>query len=127
MVGSDFMKFPFKKYENTLVSTLIAEDCHIKGTIHSQQSIRIDGSFEGEINSQGEIVVGEKGKVKATLIAKTVIIAGEVTGNIEAIKGLYIRKTGKVYGDVSGDQLFVEEGGLYRGKVNMDVVSSRPT
>ena len=48
-----------------------------------------------------------------------------VLGNIESVKSLVITKTGKVYGDISGDQLIIEEGGIYKGKVNMDVISSK--
>ena len=113
------------KYRTDLVNTVIGEDCAIKGTIHSQRSIRIEGTFEGDINSQGEIFVSETAKVNATLFAKHIIIAGEVIGNIEAVKSLQILKSGKVFGDISGDQLHIEEGGVYKGKVNMDIISSK--
>ena len=39
--------------------------------------------------------------------------------------GLHICKTGKVYGNVTGDQLIIEEGAIYRGKVNMDIISAK--
>ena len=113
------------KFNNSLVSTVIGEEASIKGVIHTQRSIRIEGTIEGEINSQGEVHIGEKSHVKANIIGKTVIVSGEVIGNIEAIKGLQICKTGKVYGNISGDQLIIEEGGIYKGKVNMDIISSK--
>ena len=47
-----------KKYNTEVVNTVIGEDSSVKGTIHSQRSIRIDGIFEGELNSQGEIFIG---------------------------------------------------------------------
>ena len=114
-----------KKYRSDIVNTVIGDDTSIKGVLHSQRSIRIEGSFEGEINSQGEIYIGQSSKVKATLIAKHVVVAGEVIGNIEAIKSLHILKTGRVYGNISGDELKIDEGGVYKGKVNMDVISAK--
>lgn len=114
-----------KKFDNELVNTIIGAETSIKGAIHSQRSIRIEGSLEGEVNSQGEVFIGEKSKIKANIIGRNVIVAGEVIGNIEAIKSLQILKTGKVYGNISGDQLNIEEGGIYKGKVNMDVISSK--
>jgi cytoskeletal protein CcmA (bactofilin family) len=114
-----------KKFDNELVNTIIGEETSIKGAIHSQRSIRIEGSLEGEVNAQGEVFVGEKSKIKANIFGRNVIVAGEVIGNIEAIKSLQILKTGKVYGNISGDQLNIEEGGIYKGKVNMDVISSK--
>jgi len=114
-----------KSFNNHVINTVIGEESTITGVLHSQRSIRIEGQLEGEIQSQGEVYIGENSKVKANIIGKSVIVAGEVIGNIEAVKGLQICKTGKVYGDISGDHLLIEEGGVYRGKVNMDVISSK--
>lgn len=114
-----------KKYNSDIVNTVIGEDTAIKGTVHSQRSIRVEGSLEGEINSQGEVYIGANSHVKAMVFGRDVVVAGEVVGNIESVKSLVITKTGKVYGDISGDQLIIEEGGIYKGKVNMDVISSK--
>jgi cytoskeletal protein CcmA (bactofilin family) len=114
-----------KKYNSEIVNTLVGEDSSFKGTIHTQRSVRIEGALEGEINSQGEVYIGEKSKVKANIFGKRVIIAGEVTGNIESVGGLQICRTGKVYGDITGDQLIVEEGAIYKGRVNMDIISAQ--
>jgi cytoskeletal protein CcmA (bactofilin family) len=111
---------------NELIDTIIGEDCHFQGTIHTQRSIRIEGRFEGgEINAQGDVIIGENSQVKATIFAKRVIVSGEVIGNIETTSGLQITNTGKVYGDLKGDQLLIEEGAIYKGKVNMDVITSK--
>ena len=115
-----------KQYNTDLINTVVGKDAHFKGDIHTHQSVRIEGSFEGgEINSQGEVFVGLGSKVKANIIAKRVLIVGEVIGNIETTAGLRIGPTGQVYGDLTGDQLIIEEGAVFKGKVNMDVVSSR--
>jgi cytoskeletal protein CcmA (bactofilin family) len=108
-----------------LVTTILGEETSFKGVLHSQKSVRIEGQFEGEINTQGELHVGIKSKVKANIVGQHVVVAGEVIGNIEAIHGLHIAKTGKVYGDISGDRLMVDEGAIYKGRVNMDVISSK--
>ena len=114
-----------KKFKTELVNTVIGEETSIKGVMHTQRSIRIEGTFEGEVNSQGEIFIGQNSTVNAQVFGKDVVVAGEVVGNIEARKSLHILKTGRVYGDISGDQLKIEEGGIYKGKVNMDVISSK--
>lgn len=115
-----------KAYNNELINTVVGKDAEFKGNINTQQSVRIEGSFEGgEINSQGEVFIGYESKVKANIIAKKVLIEGEVIGDIEATCGLRISNTGKVYGNLTGDQLIIEEGAVYKGKVNMDIKSSR--
>ncbi len=112
------------KFNTDIINTIISEESCLKGEIHSQRSIRIEGELEGEINSQGEIYIGQNSKIKGNLYGKNVIVSGEVIGNIEAIKGLQIQETGKVYGNITGDKLIIEEGGIYKGKVNMDIISS---
>jgi cytoskeletal protein CcmA (bactofilin family) len=119
------MVFQKNKFKNELVNTIIGEDSSFKGVLHTQRSLRVEGSFEGEINSQGEVFIGEKSKVKANIFGRRVEISGEVIGNIEASSGLHICKTGKVYGDLTGDHLLIEEGAIYKGRVNMDVITSK--
>jgi len=114
-----------KKFDNEIVNTVIGEESNIKGAIHSQRSLRIEGSIEGEIRCEGEVYIGINSEVKANVFGQKVTVAGEVVGNIETIKGLQITATGKVYGNISGDQLKIEEGGIYKGQVNMDIISAK--
>jgi len=113
------------RFNSEVVNTIIGEESEFKGSIQTLGSVRIEGKMEGDVHSQGEVFVGEKSKVKANVFGKRVVIAGEVTGNIEALNGLKICSTGRVYGDITGDRLIVEEGAIYKGKVNMDIISSK--
>lgn len=108
-----------------LVNTVLGEGAHFSGTLHSQLSVRIDGTIDGDIQSQGEVYVGINSRIKANIVAKKIIVAGEVVGNIEALQGLEICSTGRVYGDISGARLVIEKGAVYRGRVNMDVITSQ--
>lgn len=112
-------------FDSQIVNTLIGEDSDVKGTIFTQRSLRIEGHFEGKISSQGEVYIGEKSKVEASIFGKQVIVAGEVIGNIEVSGSLHIKSSGKVYGDISGEQLTIDEGAVYKGKVNMDIISTK--
>ena len=116
-----------KKFNKDIINTVISEETTIKGAIHSQRSIRIEGRYEGEINVSGEVYIGEKSTVKATIIGDNVIVAGEVIGDIEAVQGLHILRTGKVYGNIRGEKLLIEEGGIYKGHVNMDILTHEPS
>ena len=113
------------KFNSENINTFIGEETEFKGVLNSQGSLRIEGSIEGEINSQGEVYLGPKSKAKGNITAKKVIVAGELIGNIEAIKGLKICSTGKIYGDITGDRLIIEEGAIYKGKVNKNIISSQ--
>jgi len=112
-------------FNNDIISTYIGKGTDFKGTIHTQGSLHIEGNMEGEIHSQGEVFIGESSKVRSNIIAKHIVISGEVIGNVEALKGLEITKRGRLYGNITGDQLTIEEGAIYKGRVNMDVISSQ--
>ena len=114
-----------KQTSKEIINTIIGENSRLIGNLNSQQSIRIEGYIEGEINTQGDVFIGPSSKIKGNIFAKRVNISGEVIGNIEVVKSLEINKTGKVYGNISGDQLKIEEGGIFKGKVNMDIISAK--
>jgi len=91
-----------------------------KGNLSGSGGVRIEGAFEGEINLQGLLVVGETGRVTCpSLCANTVIVAGAVKGDIIAER-LEIRATGRVWGNVITAAFATEEGAFLRGQVRME-------
>jgi cytoskeletal protein CcmA (bactofilin family) len=91
-----------------------------KGKLSGSGGLRIEGTFEGDINLRGLLVVGETGRVTCEAIqANTVIIAGAVRGNITAEK-IEIRATGRVWGDVVTAAFATEEGAFLRGQITME-------
>jgi cytoskeletal protein CcmA (bactofilin family) len=107
------------------IYSILGPDTSFKGILDTQESIRIEGNFEGTINSQGEVFIGEGAVVNADVYGKRIIVSGELKGTIEAINGLEITGTGRVYGDITGDRLIVDEGAVYKGNVNMDIITSK--
>lgn len=91
-----------------------------KGAIKGRGGVRIEGTFEGEINLNGLLVVGETGRVTCENVqANTVIVAGAIKGSITAEK-LEIRSTGHVWGDVTVVAFSTEEGAFLRGNITME-------
>jgi cytoskeletal protein CcmA (bactofilin family) len=91
-----------------------------RGNLRGSGGVRIEGAFEGEINIQGMVVVGETGRVTCeNLQANVVIVAGSVRGSITAEK-LEIRGTGRVWGNVVTAAFSTEEGAFLRGQVRME-------
>ncbi len=91
-----------------------------KGSIKGKGGVRVEGTFEGEINLNGLLVVGETGRITCEDVqANTVIVAGAIKGNITAEK-LEIRSTGHVWGDVKIVAFSTEEGAFLRGNITME-------
>ncbi|MFA5880188.1 MAG: polymer-forming cytoskeletal protein [Candidatus Margulisiibacteriota bacterium] len=114
-----------QKLQNSAITTVICNDTEIKGIVKSANAIRIEGKIEGDIYCENEVFLGESSRLKGNIFSHEAVIAGEVIGDIETRAGLEITKTGRVYGNITGDRLLIEEGAIYKGKVNMVVIESR--
>jgi len=91
-----------------------------RGSLNGKGGVRIEGTFEGEINLNGLLVVGETGRITCEDVqANTVIVAGAIKGNITAEK-LEIRSSGRVWGNVVVAAFSTEEGAFLRGQVTME-------
>src|SRR5947208_16647094 len=79
----------------------------------------LNGHYSGEIHTKDSLNVGEKGEVNASIRAGTVVISGEVVGNVLATQRVELRGTARVFGDVEAPVVVVEEGVLFEGHCKM--------
>ncbi len=101
--------------EDLKVDNLIAAGTTIQGVIKARGNVRIDGGIEGELSSDGHVLVGKGAEVRASLSAQSAQVAGVVHGDIRVERRLEILQTGRVWGDVQVGSLQIAEGGLLRG------------
>lgn len=102
------------------VTSVLGPGINWQGNLRGSGGVRIEGTFEGEIQILGLVVVGETGRVTCeNLKANTVVVAGAVRSNITAEK-LEIRSSGRVWGDVTVVSFSTEEGAFLRGSVKME-------
>jgi cytoskeletal protein CcmA (bactofilin family) len=73
----------------------------------------------GKILCEGSVIVGPKGRVDADVYAETVLVGGEVNGNIVSKSKLEITTSGKLRGDIKTGSLIVAEGVIFEGKCQM--------
>ena len=100
------------------IETVIGPNAHFRGELVSEGGVRIDGIFEGTINTTGNLVVGETAKVIADIVANNVSISGAVKGNISGNR-VEILETGRVWGDLTVSSLLLNEGAYLRGQTTM--------
>lgn len=106
--------------ENTPVNTVIGRGTRIKGSLVSEESLRIDGFWEGDISTSGDIIIGETGEVVATITARNCLVVGKIKGNVQTSGKLEILAKGAVYGDVKVGELAVETGAILCGNCYME-------
>ena len=92
------------------------------GKLTFEGTVRIDGKFNGTIVTSDVLVVGEGAKVSAEITCGTIIIHGEVTGNVKARVAVEMHAPARVRGNVETPALMIEKGVLFEGQTKMDGV-----
>lgn len=98
--------------------TVLGANSVLNGALSSQANVRLDGSFEGSLEINGNVLVGETGKIIADINAKNIVIAGSVRGNVNGNK-VQLLRTSRVWGDISAAAITTEEGAFIDGKITM--------
>ncbi len=92
----------------------------LKGELTGSEDLAIEGQIEGKIELRDHVLtIGPNGKIRAQIAAKSVIVLGEVLGNIVATEKVDIRDNGSVDGDITAPRVAIAEGAQFRGKVDM--------
>ncbi|MFN8515213.1 MAG: polymer-forming cytoskeletal protein [Chloroflexia bacterium] len=97
----------------------VAVDTSWRGTLRSGASIQIDGNFEGQIDTEQELVISADGKVEATVRAESITVAGQLNGQINCRGRLEILPSGRVSGQIDAGKFVVHEGAYLGGQVRM--------
>src|ERR1700751_494245 len=98
----------------------IGKSVVIKGELNGSEDLTIEGHVEGTIQLREHVLtIGPNGKIKAQVFAKSVIVLGEVTGNVTASDKVDIRDNGSVDGDIVSPRVAIAEGAHFRGSVDM--------
>src|SRR5262245_22698906 len=98
----------------------IGKSVVIKGELAGSEDLTIEGHVEGKIELKDHVLtIGPNGKIKAQVFAKSVIVLGEVNGNVTATEKVDIRDNGSVDGDIVSPRVAIAEGAHFRGSVDM--------
>ena len=90
-----------------------------KGELEFEDTMRIDGRFNGKIVSKNELIVGESATIEGDVHVGRIAISGTVIGKIVASQRVEIHRNGKVYSDVDTPALVIEEGAIFQGNCVM--------
>ncbi|ERJ94195.1 bactofilin family protein [Treponema lecithinolyticum] len=103
-------------YDDISINTLIGAGSFIKGDVHIDGFIRFDGDIDGNIETTGRIIIGEKARVRGNITASAAVINGIVQGDLIAPEGVRLFSTAAVRGDIVTKKLFVEENVFMQGQ-----------
>jgi cytoskeletal protein CcmA (bactofilin family) len=104
----------------------LGSSLHVKGEITGNEDLQIDGSVEGLIQlDERKLTVGATSKVTADVIAREVVVYGNVKGNVRAKDRIEIKKDGSVVGDLTTSRIMIEDGAYFKGSIEIDKSSEK--
>ena len=90
-----------------------------KGELEFEDTMRIDGRFNGRIVSKNELIVGDQAHIEGDIHVGRIAISGTVLGKIVADQRVEIHRNGKVYSDIDTPALIIEDGAIFQGNCVM--------
>ena len=106
---------------------VLNSDVEIKGNVKFAGELTLEGKLEGEVNSDGTLIIGETGTVNGNVSAGIVSVRGKINGNITARDKIEIKSKAEVFGDIRSAKLAIEEGVTFVGKTEVNPNKLAPT
>ena len=108
---------------------ILNSDVEITGTIKFNDELNFDGKLNGDITSEGTLLLGDNAVVKGNLNVNSVVLRGKINGNVTARERIEIKAKTELFGDIRSAKLAIEEGVTFEGKteVNPSKVAPPPS
>lgn len=103
------------------IQTFLGPETTLEGKLAFEGTVRLDGHFTGSIESkEGVMAIGEKAVVHADILVKTVVVWGEVSGNIRATNRIELHPPARVFGDLYAPVVIIDAGVVFHGNCSME-------
>ncbi|MCA9521978.1 MAG: polymer-forming cytoskeletal protein [Myxococcales bacterium] len=104
---------------NETLNALLGKGSEFEGKLTFEGTVRIDGTFSGEIFTEDKLIVGEGAVVRAQIDAGSVEIHGDVIGDIRANESIELRSPARLKGNIATPALSIDKGVIFDGQCNM--------
>lgn len=111
---------------NAEFPTILGPDASFKGELSFEKGMRLQGRFEGKINTAGRLHVAKEAKMQADVEAGGIIVEGDVKGNLSATDRIEMKQTARYEGDLRAAKLVMDEGAIFSGHVSVGPEAAKP-
>ena len=108
------------------INAFLGSGTSYHGKLNFQGSVRIDGNFNGEVESKGTLVIGKDAGVEGRVRVGQMIVSGRIQGEITASEKVVLHKTANLIGSLKTPVLVIEEGAVLEGEITMGAKSKAP-
>lgn len=113
---------------NAKISSIIGADMDVEGNIKAKDTIRVEGSVTGNVETEGALIISATGRVKGNVKGSSIVIGGVLEGDLVSNGKTEVISTGKVIGNMHTKSLIVDENAVFQGQcvMNTDDVLGLP-
>ena len=104
------------KFDDISINTILGKGSSITGDLRINGFVRLDGDIDGNLETDGNVIIGDNARIRGDVKAKSVIISGIVVGNIIAQEGIKILSEAAVLGDVISRKVQIDDKATFNGK-----------
>ncbi len=115
------------KREDTTDDLLLGHGAEFEGKLNFAGTVRIDATFTGSIATDDVLVVGEHAQISADITCGTVVVYGQVIGNIRAKTAVELHRKARVRGGIESPSLMIEKGAIFHGESKMPEPEKSPS
>ncbi len=102
-----------------MATGIIGKGLFIKGELHGEEDLIIEGAVEGTITMQKSLTIEDGGRIKANIETENIIIRGEMEGDLRVREKITIHSGGRLVGDVAAPRIEIADGAYYKGRIDM--------
>ena len=101
------------------IGAFLDEETEIEGKYACAGTVMLNGKLRGEINAKDTLIIGSRASVHAIVQAGSLIVHGEIVGNVTAARRVELKSGARVTGDIEAPVIVMEEGVLLEGQCHM--------
>ena len=105
--------------ESDAFATVLGPDLRIEGSLRGSGTLKLKGSFKGELSVEGLVWIRPQGSVEGEIEASSVVVEGEVVGSIHVTGKVDLRKGCRVEGDITASAVAAADGSFFEGRIAM--------
>lgn len=103
------------RFDDISINTLIGNGSFVKGDLKVNGFIRIDGDIDGNLETDGAVIISEKARIHGNITAKSIIVGGIIIGDITAKDGIKLLSSSAVIGNIISRKVQMEDNVVFHG------------
>lgn len=113
---------------NVRINSIIGSDMVVEGNIRAKETVRVEGSVVGNVETEGALIISATGKVKGNIKGSNIVVGGVLEGDLTSSGKTELISTGKVIGNMNTKSLIVDENAVFQGQciMNADGMQALP-